>query len=129
MIVRPYTDADFQAFQRVHAESGLDYKMPDLSSPLFVVKMVVERAGKPTTLIAGKLEVESYLMVSGTPESKWQDIRELQKPYLDALWEKGLDSTFCVVHPEVDKRFAKRMSSLGWQQNRNWLPWERSTVV
>lgn len=126
-LVREYTNADLMHFERIHEASELDYKFPDLSSPLFICKTVIERAGKPTTLIAGRLEVETYLMSSGGPADKWEDIRLAQPAYMQTLWEKGIDSSYCVVPPEVDKHFAKRMRSLGWQPARNWFPWTRET--
>ncbi len=129
LTVRPYTDADLDTFKRIHAESGLDYKFPNLSSPLFIVKTVVERAGKPVLLAAGKLQVETYLMVEGGPEAKWEAIQTAQPHYLNAVWKRGLDSTFCVVPPEVDAYFAKRMIALGWTPARSWFPWTRETGI
>lgn len=129
LIVRPYIDTDLESFRRIHAESGLDYRFPDLSSPLFVIKTVIERAGRPATLLAAKLEAETYLMTAGAPEDKWDDIQMAQPVFMNALWERGLDSTYCVVPPSIDKHFAKRMKSLGWTPIRDWRPWTRETMI
>lgn len=128
MIVREYTPTDLETFKRIHAESGLDYKFPDLSSPLFIVKTVVERAGVPTMLAAGRIECETFLMTSGEPIDRWEDMQAAQPEYLSQLWSQGIDSTFCVVPDEVNAVFAKRMRMLGWEPARNWHPWTRATL-
>jgi hypothetical protein len=129
LIVREYTEADLETFKRIHAQSGLDYQMPDLSSPLFIVKTVIERAGKPTTLLAARIEAETYLLSDGAPADKWEDIQMAQPIFLNALWEKGIDNTYCCVPPAVDFHFGKRMKSLGWEQIRDWRPYYRETVL
>ena len=42
MRIREYTPADFDALRRMHAEQGFGYALPDLDSPLFVSKLVLE---------------------------------------------------------------------------------------
>lgn len=129
MIVRPYTEADLETFKRIHADSGLNYRFPDLNSPLFIVKTVVERAGKPTMLAAARIEAEAYLITTGTPQDKWEDIQAAQKVFLAELWKQGLDNVYACVPDEIGKHFGKRMSSLGWTKGREgWTNWFRDTV-
>ena len=42
MRIREYTPADFDALRRMHAAQGFGYPFPDLESPLFVAKLVLE---------------------------------------------------------------------------------------
>ena len=42
MRIREYTPADFYALRRLHSAQGFGYPFPDLDSPLFVVKLVLE---------------------------------------------------------------------------------------
>lgn len=126
--VREYSDADLEHFKRIHAESGLDYAFPELSSPLFIVKTVVERAGVPVMLAAGRIEAETYLVTSGAPLDRWQDMQAAQPYYLSALWSQGIDSTYAVVPNGVNAVFAKRMRMLGWEPARDWCPWTRVTI-
>jgi hypothetical protein len=42
MRIREYTPADFDALRRMHAAQGFGYPLPDLDSPLFVSKLVLE---------------------------------------------------------------------------------------
>jgi hypothetical protein len=128
-LVREYRDSDLDAIKRIHGESGLDYQLPDINSPLFIAKVVIEREGRPSLMVAGRIDVETYLISSGKPDQKWEDIQLAQPEYLAALWKQGIDSTFCVVPPEVNRHFGKRMRRLGWEPARNWYPWTRNTVL
>ena len=122
MLVRPYTEADLEAFKRIHTDSGIDYRFPDLNSPLFIVKTVIERAGKPTTLLAGKIDVETYLMTSGSAAERLEDITEANRHFLNALWEKGIDNAYCGVPKSIDRHFHKHMERLGWERGRDgWV--------
>lgn len=42
MLIRPYTDADFDALRRAHASQGFAHPFPDLRDPIFVSKLVLE---------------------------------------------------------------------------------------
>jgi hypothetical protein len=42
MRIREYTPADFEALRSMHAAQGFGYPFPDLESPLFVSKLVLE---------------------------------------------------------------------------------------
>ncbi|SRR5712692_2363842 len=42
MRIREYTSADFEGLRRLHAAQGFAYPLPDLESPLFVSKLVLE---------------------------------------------------------------------------------------
>ncbi len=42
MRIREYTPNDFDALRRMHAAQGFGYPLPDLESPLFVSKLVLE---------------------------------------------------------------------------------------
>jgi len=45
LLVREYTPADLDALRRMHAAQGFGYPFPDLASPLFVTKLVLEDEG------------------------------------------------------------------------------------
>lgn len=130
MTVRPYAESDLDTFKRIHADSGLDYKFPDLSSPLFVAKLVVERNGEPTSLVMGKIHAETYLVTSGNAAERLKDIEELQPQYISDLWALGIDNVFCGVPRSIDRHFAKHMERLGWERGRpEFLNWFRDTIV
>lgn len=118
MIVRPYTESDLEIFKRIHAASGLDYRFPDLSSPLFITKTVIEHDGKPTTMLAGKIDVETYLMTSGTAAERQRDFELVHPAFLNELWLRGIDSVYCGVPKIVDRHFRKHMERYGWERGR-----------
>lgn len=128
-LVRPYRPEDLDAVRKIHAESKIDYRFPDLSSPLFIVKTVVERAGKPTTLLAGKIDVETYLMTSGTAQERLEDIEAAQERFLADLWAEGIDTAYCGVPRAVNRHFGKHMERLGWERGRpGWINWFRDVT-
>ncbi|HLJ23644.1 MAG TPA: hypothetical protein VKT71_06010 [Candidatus Acidoferrales bacterium] len=42
MLIREYTSFDFEALRSMHAAQGFGYPLPDLESPLFLAKLVLE---------------------------------------------------------------------------------------
>ena len=46
MRIREYTANDLDALRRLHAAQGFGYPFPDLDSPLFVTKLVLEDTGE-----------------------------------------------------------------------------------
>jgi len=49
MRIREYTPSDFDALRHLHAAQGFGYPFPDLESPLFVTKLILEdeESGEP----------------------------------------------------------------------------------
>jgi len=43
--IRDYTSADFEALRQLHAAQGFGYPLPDLESPLFVTRLVLDDDG------------------------------------------------------------------------------------
>ncbi|MBZ5697139.1 MAG: hypothetical protein LAN18_01180 [Acidobacteriia bacterium] len=46
MRIREYTPGDLDALRRMHATQGFGYPLPDLDSPMFVSKLVLEEDGE-----------------------------------------------------------------------------------
>ena len=57
MRIREYTPADFEALRRLHDAQGFGYPLPDLESPLFVSKLVLEDSREVAT--AGREEADA----------------------------------------------------------------------
>src|SRR5580704_12462704 len=45
MKIREYTPNDLDALRRLHAAQGFGYPFPDLDSPLFIAKLILEDEG------------------------------------------------------------------------------------
>jgi len=121
-MIRDFSPSDRQALEEIHEASGFDYTFPDLDDPLFVVKKVSDESGVHHG-IAVKIEATVYLWVDarhGTPLDRWLQIQELVEAAKKEAWEKGLDTLTCVVPPEIEKRFAKRLKQIGMERDRNW---------
>ena len=130
VVVRDFTLADLDRVKEIHAASGIDYRFPDLSSPLFIVVKVYEKAGVVQACGGLYLQVEAYLFLShddwGTPEEKLEAIRTLDAAALHAAWLKGIDCA-CLYLPPGMERFGERLEELGWMKDRNWATYSKRT--
>ncbi len=43
MHIREYTASDLESLRRLHSAQGMPYAFPDLTNPLFLTKLVIER--------------------------------------------------------------------------------------
>lgn len=132
VIIRDYRPEDFEEIKRIHEQGGLDYKTPDVGSPLFIVKKVMEVHGRVVCAALFRVEVETYLLLdkeSGLdPEQNMAVLRALQAESMNALWLQGVDNAVCWVPEDVEKYFAKRLIELGWTPDRSgWHSWTRMT--
>jgi hypothetical protein len=76
MRIREYSPADYNALRRLHAAQGFGYPFPDLESPLFVSKLVLEDddtddSHRENTEAGGREEAHrnSPLKISAGPSS------------------------------------------------------------
>jgi hypothetical protein len=130
--IRNYEEKDLDDIKRIHALKGIDYELPDLQQPLFLVKKVLEVEGKVVMALGAYIQVETYLWLDpgpwATPQEKFDLLNELQHEFLKELWLQGVECAVCYVPEEIEKHFGKRLTQLGWSQNRDgWRTWGRST--
>ena len=132
VVIRDYLPSDFEDIKRIHEQGGLDYSLPDINSPLFLVKKVMTVDDKVVCAVLWRIEAETYLLLDKTsgldPEQNMAALRALQIEGLDALWMQGIDNAVCWVPESVDKYFSKRLIQLGWERSRDgWHAWSRPT--
>ena len=121
-MVRDMTPDDMQAVKDLHAESGLDYTMYDLNSPLCVVKKVRVEGGRVVAAMILRLTTETLLICSGGPVAKGRAIEELQPEVLSEAYLKGLDETFATIPPEILDSFEPVLERKGWTRDRaGWV--------
>lgn len=127
MTVKDAAPDDFPEIARIHDAMGLDYRLPDLSNPLFFVRKVAENGGGG---IMGacflQLAAECYLWLPPNlePRDKVTVMKALQPEVLKAAWANGLDRVEARIPAEVERRFEKRLRLLGWTPDRaGWRPW------
>jgi hypothetical protein len=129
VILREFSaERDAGTIKRIHAASGLPENcMPATANPLFLVKAVVEYGGHVVMASFLKGTSEVYLLVDhdqGTPEQRWEWLKEL-KVYMERrAWELGLDEMTCWIPPEMEKTFGKRLEELSFVKS----PWSSYTL-
>lgn len=127
--IRDYRPEDFAAVKALHEASGIDYALPELSSPLFFVAKVREVDGVVTAALALRIEAEAYLWCGGRDRDKLQAMRELQPAVMAAAWLAGIDNAVCWIPEAVEARFSG-LAGLGWKRDRDgWHSWSRPTKV
>ena len=147
MRIREYTSDDFDALRRLHAAQGFGYALPNLDSPLFVTKLVLEDNGgrealDRESLPAGSLEHEAGARVNsrivmavllrltaetyflhdpsaGTPRERWQRLIALHEAARQDAAARGLDDVQAFVPPQIARAFGRRLAQLGWARD----PW------
>ena len=138
MRIREYTPNDFPALRQLHATQGFGYPFPDLDSPLFISKLILEdeedteRApnNSPNEMspsgiamaILLRLTAEAYLLhdpAAGTPRLRWQRFLALHEAARASAADRGLDDVQAFLPPRVAHAFGRRLSRLGWTRD----PW------
>ena len=129
MTVRDYTDADKQAVAQLHRDMGMDYLLPDLKSPLFVVRKVyVNDADQIIGTEFLKLQAEAYLMLDCNLDAveKTRVIAHLSRETEREAYNRGLDTLAAYIPEEISTKFSKRLNLLGWSKARDrWVTWFR----
>jgi hypothetical protein len=127
MLIRPYTESDFDALRRMHAEQGFDYPFPNLDDPIFVSKLVVEDdAGRTVMASLARLTCEIYLLAdsgAGKPRDRFSQLLALHAAGERDILARGLDDAHAWLPPRVANRFGRRLEALGWIRDNRWTPY------
>jgi hypothetical protein len=131
VIVRDAKPEDFAEIERIHAAMGMDYQLPDLAHPLFLVrKVTLDDNGEVIGACFLRITAETYLWMSPdiAPRCKMDVMNKMQPEVLRAAWQNGLDDIEARIPETVERRFQKRLNQLGWSKNRSgWFPWTVAT--
>jgi hypothetical protein len=122
MLIRPFTDSDLPSLRHLHAQQGMPYRFPDLSNPLFLTKLVVERDSQIAAALLLRLTSEAYLLLdpcAGSPRQRWQSLLLLHEAARGDAARRGLDDAHAWLPPQVARAFGRRLTQLGWQRE----PW------
>ncbi len=127
-MIRDVESRDIPSIRAIHEANGLPENcFPNIDDPLCLVKICVERDGRPmmASFLTGTAELFLILDHSaGTPEERWQALIELTAEMKRRAWEKGLNDFSCWIPPEVELSFAKRLRELGFVRS----PWHSWTM-
>src|ERR1700679_1795200 len=129
MIVRDYEPTtDTAAIEQLHRDMGVDYKLPDVDSALFVVKKVYELDGKVVGAEFLKIQAEAYLMLDCRLDTveKTRVIAHLSHAVEREAYNRGLDTLVAYIPEDISTKFTKRLNLLGWDKARKgWITWFR----
>lgn len=126
-------ERDTGAMNAIHEANGLPSNcLPDIGrvdsrNPLFLFAGVYSNGEKPAMMAFLKVTSEVFLLVDhtvGTPEERWQWLRELTEWVKQEAWDRGLDQITAFVPPEIEESFAKRLLDLGFVKS----PWQSYTL-
>lgn len=157
MVVREYIESDLDALRAIHAAQGFDYRLPDLSNPLFVTKLILEdepvalgvspaglgsastesqSPGEGNSAILGaallRLTAEAYLLLdprAGTPRQRWQWLLALHEAAHRDAWQRGLEDVHAWLPPPIAQKFGRRLERLGWRRDDVWTPYSKRLEV
>lgn len=109
----------------------MDYILPDLDSPLFIVRKVYELDGRIIGTEFLKLQAEAYLMLDCELDtlSKTRVIAHLSRETEREAYNQGLDTIAAYIPEDISNKFTKRLTLLGWNQARDkWVTWFRELL-
>ncbi len=122
-VIRDLEPSDLQEIERIHENSGIDYQLPDLQSPLFLVKKILAVDGRARVCVAGRIQLEAYLYIDHSdswadPEQKLVAIKEVERVAIEEARAKGVDEVVLWLPPEME-RFGRRLvEDLGFNVDR-----------
>lgn len=129
MHVREYTPADLKHLVGIYERQGFKYRFPDLDEPAtsarFISKLVLED-GRPVASVLARATAEIYLLLDptyGTPEQRWEAFEAIHRAAETSLLDIGLEDSHCWLPPAIERRFGKRLATLGWTKDNDWTPY------
>jgi hypothetical protein len=127
-VIREYHPRDLARIAELHELCGFDYKLPDLEKKSFAVKRVF--ADQEGIHVAAFLRMtsEAYLLMDPnwrTPAFRWEALKEVHEDVRRVARDRGIEDVHCWLPPELEKRFAGRLKSLGWDRERDWPTYSR----
>ena len=126
-MIRDFQESDLPQIKEIYKSQGFDYALPDLLSPLVLVKKVRVEGGRVVAAMFLRLTAETFLLVQGSPVEKGRAIEELQPEVNREAWEKGLADYVAMIPPEISDSFAPVLERMGWSRDRDWPMYSRST--
>ena len=124
-MIRNLRPEDVETVIDIQKAQGFEYAIPDLTSPLVLVKKVREVDGRVVAAMFLRITAETFLICAGSPVEKGRAIEELQPEVIGEAWAKGLSEVVCVIPPEISESFTSVLERMGWYRTREWPMWQR----
>ena len=129
-MIRDYERRDFEAVKNIHESTQIDYHLPNLNDPLFVITKVYEYDGVVRACGGLYLQVETYLWLDksdwASPEDKLEALKAMQEVGFAEAALKGLKCAVLWLPPGMDRFGDRLVEDLGWTKDRNnWVSYSR----
>lgn len=130
VVLRDYQPEDFERVKEIHDASQLDYELPNLSSPLFLVTKVYEVDGIVRACGALYLQLECYLFLDKSdwagPEDKFDAIKELDIATMAEAWLKGIECCVLWLPPNMGRFGERLVEDLHFTKDRDgWISFSK----
>ena len=120
MKTRAANSEDREMMRQFYAQSGLEFEMPDLSSPMIeAAELVVDERGEIIMAAVAQRTLEIYLLSPVGqlhPMVKMEGIRLLHEAIRDTIASKGYKEGFAFIPPSIEKAYGRHL--------RKWFGWE-----
>lgn len=131
-IVRDYQPSDFARVKEIHEATGIDYELPNLDSPLFLVTKVLEVDGVVRQCGGLYLQCEVYLWADSTdwadPTEKLEGIQALNDAGMRDAWLRGIEQAVLWLPPGMERFGDRLIEDLGFTKDRDgWHTYSRAT--
>src|ERR1700691_4450107 len=119
MLIRPYIREDLPEVKALHAAQGFEYELPDLDRPSFLVRCVIEEAGRITHAAFLRKTSEAYWLFNPA-ESKRERLGKLlalSKEMTAPAMRAGIEDVHAFLPPEiVNDKLHRTLLRLGWEK-------------
>ena len=126
-MIRDFQPSDLERLKEIHTQAGYDYLFPDLSSPLFLNRIISVNGAKILAAGLHRICYETFALVdpNARPQEKCAALRELNEELSTRAYWQGLDMTHASIPPIG---FDRRLRELGWNPDREgWRLWSQDT--
>jgi hypothetical protein len=129
-VVRDYRVSDYERVKEIHESTQIDYQFPDIASPLFLVKKVLEVDGIVRMCIGCYVQAEAYLWADQSdwadPEQKLAAIQALDGAGVRELYLKGIDQAVLWLPPGMERFGERLVDDLGFTKDRDgWVSYSK----
>ncbi len=110
----------------LHEKMGIKYPLPNLDSPLIVLKEEYREEDKLIAACAVKLVGEAFLWIDpeATTRKKIEGLRRVARAAEHAARDRSIEDVSAWIPPEIEPRFAHMLFMLGWKRSP-WPCWSR----
>jgi hypothetical protein len=113
-MIRDFQDKDLEVLRKLHRQSGAKFEIPNINSPLVIVRKVLDDDGAKMICI-GELHISAMMWVDKnwkTPQERLDAVKELQNEMMVEAAKFGIDT----ATTQADGRFAERLVEMNWTE-------------